>query len=285
VKKKTAIALHENELDRFGISIKSVQALKESVKIAHRDDHYMFILQQQGAFVLEIDFNEVRLKGASLCFVTPGQVHRYVKQQDNKGWFIFADVSLVPEQYREIFDAYEHVRQVVAADADDVVFKSVPILGQLLTGEQNLLTTAIITGQASAIVGIIASKIMRPQTSPQIINGQRYHIVNRFKQLVRNNYKAVKQVQQYAALLNITPLYLNEVAKEITGFPASHWIRQEILLEAKRLLYHTLLDVKQIAYELGYEDHAYFSRFFKKNTGITALEFRIKNHEMSNHRH
>ncbi|HEU4551305.1 MAG TPA: helix-turn-helix domain-containing protein [Chitinophaga sp.] len=278
MKKKTAIALHKDELDSFGISIKSVQAFKESVKIAHRDDHYMFILQQQGMLGLEIDFSEVRLKGASLCFVTPGQVHRYVKQQDNKGWFIFADVSLVPEQYREIFDAYEHVRQVVAADADDVVFKSVPILGQLLTGEQSVLTAAIVASQVSAMLGIIASKIIQPQTPEHTINGQRYHIVNRFKQLVRNNYKAVKQVQQYAAQLNITPLYLNEVVKEITGFPASHWIRQEILLEAKRLLYHSMLDVKEIAYELGYEDHAYFSRFFKKNTGITALAFRTKNH-------
>ncbi len=77
-----------------------------------------------------------------------------------------------------------------------------------------------------------------------------------------------------AAQLHITPLYLNEIVKEITGFPASYWIHQEIMLEAKRLLYYTNLDVKQIAFDLGYEDHAYFSRFFKKNTGLTAGEFR-----------
>lgn len=83
-------------------------------------------------------------------------------------------------------------------------------------------------------------------------------------------------------MLNITPLYLNEIVKEITGFPASYWIQQETILEARRLLYYTDLDIKQIAYRLGYDDHAYFSRFFKKSTGNTASQFRNKNHYLSN---
>ncbi|GAA5087448.1 hypothetical protein GCM10023210_10290 [Chryseobacterium ginsengisoli] len=92
--------------------------------------------------------------------------------------------------------------------------------------------------------------------------------------MIQIHYKELKQVKEYASLLNITPLYLNEIVKEITGFSASHWIHQEIILEAQRLLYYTDLDIKQIAFQLGYEDHAYFSRFFKKNTGNTASQFR-----------
>lgn len=98
----------------------------------------------------------------------------------------------------------------------------------------------------------------------------------KFRQLIKEQYKDCKLVKDYAALLNITPLYLNEVMKEISGFAASYWIHQEIVLEAQRLLYYTGLDIKEIAFELGYEDHAYFSRFFKKNTGMTASSFRNK---------
>jgi AraC family transcriptional activator of pobA len=49
---------------------------------------------------------------------------------------------------------------------------------------------------------------------------------------------------------------------------------QEVVLEAKRLLYYSRLNVKEIAYELGYEDHTYFSRLFKQNTEMTPLAFR-----------
>jgi len=80
-------------------------------------------------------------------------------------------------------------------------------------------------------------------------------------------------------------LYLNEVSKEITGFIASYWIQNEVLLEAQRLLFYTNMDVKEIAFSLGYEDHTYFSRFFKKNLGCTAGQFRQNNHYLSNHIH
>jgi len=284
VKKTPAITLHQNELDPVGVNLEPIQVLHK-YSAPHRDDHYMFILQQKGQFQLEIDFNETKLKDAVVCFVAPGQVHRYVKWKDSKGWFVFVDVSLAGDQVREIFETYHLVRQVVPLEADDVIFKCIPILAQLLNKEQSALRTSIIANQVGAILGMIASKLMQSPKAGQTVNGQRYHIVNRFKQLVRNNYKEHKQVQQYAELLAISPLYLNEVVKEITGFPASYWIQQEIVLEAKRLLFYTVQDVKQIAYELGYEDHAYFSRFFKKNTGVTALEFRNKNHDLSNHRH
>jgi AraC family transcriptional regulator, transcriptional activator of pobA len=284
MKKTAKIALHEKELDSLGVNMKSFADLNDTIKTAHRDDHYMFILQLKGEFLLEIDFAAVKMKGASLCFVTPGQVHKYLSKKENKGWFVFVDVSLVTEQYREIFDAYQHVRQVVAADIEDVVFKSMPIFEQVLSAGPDALNRSVISFQLGAILGLIASKIVQPKTGGAVINSQRYHLTNRFKALIREKYKDVKQVQQYAELLNISPLYLNEVVKELTGFPASYWIQQEILLEARRLLYYTVLDVKQIAYELGYEDHAYFSRFFKKNTGTTAVEFRIRNHGLSNHR-
>jgi len=176
VKKVPGILLHTDDLDSLGINLEPIEALEENVKTAHRDDHYMFILQQQGAFHLEIDFSAMALKGASLCFVGPGQVHRYVKQRNNSGWFIFVDVSLVPEQYREIFDAYQHVRQVVAVQKDAIVFKSIPVLEQLLLQGKGLLNTAVIAHQLGAILGIIAMEIMQPAANA----GQRNGRVHRF---------------------------------------------------------------------------------------------------------
>ncbi|WP_231577446.1 helix-turn-helix domain-containing protein [Sphingobacterium sp. IITKGP-BTPF85] len=79
--------------------------------------------------------------------------------------------------------------------------------------------------------------------------------------------------------LNISTPYLNECVKDVTGYPVSYHIQQRIILEAKRLLYHSDKSVKEIADALGFEDYPYFSRLFSKVTGMSALSFRNKNRD------
>ena len=81
-------------------------------------------------------------------------------------------------------------------------------------------------------------------------------------------------VSQYADILRLPPKELLRAFKRRGYEKPSEVIRDRILLEVKKLLVNTDLDVKQIGSKLGFEDPAYFARFFKKNTGITALEFR-----------
>ena len=272
--KKRAIILHKDELKHKGADISPIHELEEYAQIAHRDDHYMFIIQQKGSFVWELDFNETPLKGPSLCFVTPGQVHKYISYANCTGWLVFVNAELILHQYREIFETYVNTRQAVAVKKEDAAFRIAAILEETMHQPALPLKSTLINSLIDTLAGLIASGIVQSQHSLNLIGGQKYNTVIRYKQLVIAQCKALKQVKAYAALLNITPLYLNEVVKEVTGFSASYWINQEILLEAKRLLYYTSLDVKEIAYELGYEDHAYFSRFFRKNTGMTPTAFR-----------
>ncbi len=68
----------------------------------------------------------------------------------------------------------------------------------------------------------------------------------------------MKSPSQYAAALNISPAWLNEVVKETTGFPVSHWIHQEIILEIKRMLYYTGNTVKEIAHLLGMRPYLFY---------------------------
>jgi AraC-like DNA-binding protein len=99
-------------------------------------------------------------------------------------------------------------------------------------------------------------------------------IAHSFKQLLATNYKTEKRPLMYASMLNISESYLNEALKKVTGFSVSYWITHEIMLEARRLLYYSELNAKQIAHQLGYDDHTYFSRLFKNTTGNTPLGFR-----------
>jgi len=71
----------------------------------------------------------------------------------------------------------------------------------------------------------------------------------------------------YADILNISTPYLNECIKNTTGHSISYRIQQRIILEAKRLIYHSDKSIKEIAAELGYDDYSYFTRSFIKITG------------------
>jgi AraC-like DNA-binding protein len=96
----------------------------------------------------------------------------------------------------------------------------------------------------------------------------------KFKQLIEENYTAQKNVSPYAEMLGMNPSCLNELSKRTTGITAGELIRNRVIDETKKLLYSSGMAGKEIAFQLGFDDPAYFSRFFKKYTGTTLKEFR-----------
>ncbi|WP_426483980.1 helix-turn-helix domain-containing protein [Flavobacterium sp. 2] len=99
-------------------------------------------------------------------------------------------------------------------------------------------------------------------------------ITNKFKELIHLHIKNQHQVNHYASLLNVTPNHLNKCVKTVTGKSAVKWIDENILLEAKYLLFQTTLSINEIAAQVGHEDQSYFSRFFKKHEGISPIQYR-----------
>ena len=271
---KKEILFHKDELESIGIKIVAIERLGYREQIPHRDDHFMLIIQKKGNFVWELDFREVVLSGASACYVAAGQVHRYLSYENSEGWFIFIDTALISKPYLEILNTCLNSNQAVPFKNDHEIFQFIPVFESILKSKTQTFRNSIIHSFTDSLIGLFIQYLVQNQHAENLIGGQKYKTVIEFKHLIQNHYKKLKQVKEYASRLNITPLYLNEISKEITGFSASHWIQQEIILEAQRLLYYTDLDIKQIAFQLGYDDHAYFSRFFKKNTGNTASQFR-----------
>jgi len=280
--KQPHIEIHTDELTAAGIDMAPFSELQETILKPHRDDHYMFVVQLQGNFIWEVDFSQVTLAGCSVLYVAPGQVHRYLQFNECIGWFIFIDPLLVTEKYTRVLNNYLNTGQVFQIKTDNPAFSVIPVIETLLLERKEFFQEQIARSLTDALLGFLTGALIQDHAAEKLIGGQKYQTVYQFKQLVQSKYKELKQVKDYASLLNISPLYLNEIVKQITGFPVSYWIQQTIILEAKRLLYYTQLDVKQIAFELGYEDHTYFSRFFKKNVEMTASEFRQKNHDLSN---
>lgn len=273
---KTKILLHKDELKAAGMDILALKGLSFVDQELHRDDHYMFILLKSGHFVCEVDFNRIEIQNTALLYAAPGQVQHYLKAENCEGWLLFANPDFVSQPLREFFDSVLNVSQSVEVAENNPVFATSDILGTWWSTDfsNDDLSDSVGTSLLDSIIGMIALALKGTSVQNHHSNSSKYVLANRFKQLIKEQFKEVKQVKQYALLMHITPLYLNEVMKEITGFSASYWIHHEILLEAKRLLAFSEKDVRQIAWDLGYEDDAYFSRFFKKHTGSTASAFR-----------
>ena len=105
-------------------------------------------------------------------------------------------------------------------------------------------------------------------------NPQENLTVVRFRLLINKHWKSFSHLSDYAKVLCISAGHLNAVVRENTGRKATEWIQEKKLMEAKRLLLHSEGSIKEIAFETGFEDPAYFNRFFKKWNGSTPLRFR-----------
>jgi AraC family transcriptional activator of pobA len=92
--------------------------------------------------------------------------------------------------------------------------------------------------------------------------------------LVEEHFRQERQLSFYAGKLAMTPDRLNDHVKRAAGVTAGHLIRQRVLTEAKRQLVFTNQPINEIAYDLTFADPSHFTRFFRKQTGLTPQAFR-----------
>ena len=102
----------------------------------------------------------------------------------------------------------------------------------------------------------------------------RNNLVRRFEKLVVEEPRLDRTVTHYAEQLEVSASHLLELVKETTGLTPIAVIQREVILEAKRLLIHTDLQVADIAEKLAFKDASYFGRYFRRNTMSTPGEYR-----------
>jgi AraC family transcriptional activator of pobA len=101
-------------------------------------------------------------------------------------------------------------------------------------------------------------------------------VIREFNFLVEQHFKTKHKVTEYADLLNKSSKTISNIFSKISPKSPLKCIQESIMLEAKRLLYYTDKPIKEIAYEIGYEDIQTFSRFFKNQEGISPSEYKEK---------
>ncbi|MBL7709709.1 MAG: helix-turn-helix domain-containing protein [Chitinophagaceae bacterium] len=114
----------------------------------------------------------------------------------------------------------------------------------------------------------------QPETMAELKDQKEPFILQKLKDAIEENFKTRHSPADYAALLFITPKALAKITKNHFHKTLSSLINERIIIEAKRELYLTNKTIKEIAYELGYEDEYYFSRFFKVNAEVSPQMYR-----------
>lgn len=251
----------------------------EKLEKSHRDDYHLFFLVEKGTISIEIDFQLHKIIPMTAIYIHPNQVHRMVAF-DNVTVSIWAisNENLSPEYLNLLEDITPAKPLSLNEDTFSVISEAVSLCIKISDRNQEKLYHELLKNSCNTLVALIASQYL-VQSKPMDKFSRSEIITKAFKALLERNFTTAKRPTEYAKQLNISVPYLNECVKNTTGHSVSHHIQQRVILEAKRLLFHSDKSVKEIATYLGFDDYPYFSRLFTKVTGITAMSFRNKNHD------
>lgn len=276
------IPLNKQNANAIGGLYVSRMAYEESVEhssllSAHRDDYFILMILLKGNGTMRCDMETIQLRAKSILLIRPYQVHAASRiTKDAEGYFISAAPFLIPDLCSSIFQSLSvplQYQQLSATTAKGLV-PTCDLLCRAFN-EESGHRAFIAHHLFSALVYRTAALFSDPEKDPGRAGNQSHLITRQFRQLV-SEHSFLHAPSFFAGKLNITASYLNDCVKATTGLSVTSCLQEAMLLEAKRHLYYTNDDVKKIAFTLGFGDHAYFSRLFKKLTSETPLAFRKK---------
>ncbi len=124
---------------------------------------------------------------------------------------------------------------------------------------------------------ILCTRIFKTQSNHNNLSVSEHDLVRKFNYLVETHFKEMHKVSKYADMLHKSPKTISNLFKKLGVKSPLEFIQDRIMLEAKRKLWHTQRDISEIAYDLGFSDIQAFSRFYKKNKGVSPTECRAQN--------
>lgn len=249
-----------------------------------RLNYYSIILITEGGGKLNIDYSEYDIKANDVLFFYPYQPFMVSTSKPIKG--------ILLHFHSDFYCIHNHQKEVAC---NGVLFNNIYETPMLSLDEKNLESLlsninlikkemqVIELAQAELLISYLKiilinlTRVKVNQTSEQVVNytnEREPFILQNLKDAIEEHYKSKHSASDYADLLNITPNSLAKITKTYLNKTLTYLISERIVIEAKRELYLTSKSVKEIAYELGFNDEYYFSRFFKTNAEVSPQLFR-----------
>jgi AraC family transcriptional activator of pobA len=255
----------------------------QNLQRAHRHSFYHLVLFTKGAGNHTIDFENFPVKPFQIYFMIPGQVHKWNFDGVVDGYVVnfsenFFRSFLLRSDYLQNFVFFSGIPTDAVVDLPYALRPEIVALFEKLVevseGSQKMGLDLAKTILLQIFIQIATQGSAYQQGNQTSYN---YTLLKNFQKLIDVNFTTLKLPKEYAELLFITPNHLNALCKEALNISAGAVIRNRVVLEAKRLLINLDLTITEIAYRLGFADNSYFTKFFKKQIGITPEDFRKEN--------
>ena len=233
-----------------------------------------------GGARVSIDEIATEVRGPAAITVPPAVVHAFRFLPRTHGYVLTVAEAMLFERARQrrvvMFDELFREPRVLDLNAPPSAAERVrALLEQIMAEfgrplpERTLMLESLVRAAlllfARAHVSVMQTE--RPDRA-------RSDLFARFRELLETRYRDQWSVPQYAGALNVTESRLNRLCRALAGKSAFEMVQERLLLEARRRLIYISAPVSQLAYELGFQDAAYFCRFFKKQTGLTPSAYR-----------
>lgn len=249
-----------------------------SVPHQHNSFELVWILEGHGKCFA--DNEQYDVGPGQVYYLSPGQLHQFNPGRNMRGYVIrFSPEFLLmqndnaalifhPGSFPQLTaTTVIHLKKEMQTEMEDLVQRMLKEFDNFF-----LLRAEILRGLLNIFM-IYLTRQYHPAAVPPARLGNR-NLVRRFFSIVEKKYMIYKLVADYADELAVTPNHLNEMVKKVSGFPASHHIRQRVVLEAKRQATYSGASMKEIAYSLGFDDIAHFSKFFKNFSGRSFTDYK-----------
>ncbi len=260
-----------------------VAQLRQNRERAHRHDFYQIFWVTRDAPSFNIDFHHLPVEAFTLVFVPPGAVHTFGEKNRATGFIL---------SFQEDFlEAEGHVVDLFleCPPLDPVQIRSVlPVHGPAIEFVQSYCERMYEESNAkrigyrsatAALLRLLFVEIRRCLAAQSASNSFRKYssLTARFLRKLNARPYQLTTASEIAKLLGVSRSWLNQLVRQETARNLTDHLQGRLILESKRLLAHSDLNVSEIAYELGFEDPSYFTRLFRQVEGQSPREFREAN--------
>ncbi|MFG4003965.1 hypothetical protein B0A67_13485 [Flavobacterium aquidurense] len=242
----------------------------------HKHDFYMLFFVEKGSGVHNVDFTQYTVNDYQVYFIRSGQVHNWSLDVDTSGFqlMLSADVISIFSNLGKFPFFEQSVPSCLSLNKKEFEdFKTHLHEIELLLSDNDTLTKEIVLLRLHLLLKLLQKQYLN-QFPEHDSSTKPEKIIKGFTGLIDDHFSKEPSVNFYADKLNITPNYLNILSQKYLKVPASDVIKQRTILEAKRLLTSTDLSIKEIGYQLGFNDNTYFTKVFKKYAGKTPGDFK-----------